>query len=78
MLVYFMSIRSILRPLETFCGHLIFFVVIWFIFLCFGMLYQEKSGNPDSDWSKKKVEPGDFKPSNQHPFFIERSPATKK
>jgi hypothetical protein len=24
-----------------------YFVVIWFIFLHFGMLYQEKSGNPD-------------------------------
>jgi hypothetical protein len=45
MLVYFMSIWTILRPLEIFYGPLVYFKVIWF-FPRFGMLYQEKSGNP--------------------------------
>jgi hypothetical protein len=46
-LVYFMTIWSILRPLEIFYGHLVNYVVIWYIFLRFGILDQEKSGNPD-------------------------------
>jgi hypothetical protein len=41
-----MTIWSILRPLETFYGHLLYFVVIWYISPRFGILYQEKSGNP--------------------------------
>jgi hypothetical protein len=44
-LVYFMTIWSILRPLEMFYGHLLYFVVIY-ISPRFGILYQEKSGNP--------------------------------
>jgi hypothetical protein len=27
-------------------AHLLYFVVIWYIFPRFGILYQEKSGNP--------------------------------
>jgi hypothetical protein len=46
MLVYFGDIRSTLRPFNMFYGHMVYFVVIWYIFPCFGMLYQEKSGNP--------------------------------
>jgi hypothetical protein len=30
-LVYFMTIWSIIRPLEIFYGHLVYFVVIWYI-----------------------------------------------
>jgi hypothetical protein len=45
-LVFFMTIWSILRPFEIFYGHFIYFVVIWYIFPCFGILDQEKSGNP--------------------------------
>jgi hypothetical protein len=45
-LVYFMTIWSILWPLEIFYGHLVYFVVIWYIFPRFGILDQEKSGNP--------------------------------
>jgi hypothetical protein len=41
-----MTIWSILRPLEIFYGHLVHFVVIWYISPRFGNLYQEKSGNP--------------------------------
>jgi hypothetical protein len=45
-LVYFTAIWSILRPLEIFYGHLVYFVLIWYIFTRFGILDQEKSGNP--------------------------------
>jgi hypothetical protein len=45
-LVYFISIRSILWLLEIFYGHLVYFVVIWNMFPRFGILDQEKSGNP--------------------------------
>jgi hypothetical protein len=45
-LLYFMTIRPILWPLEIFCGHLVYFVVIWYIFPRFGILDEEKSGNP--------------------------------
>jgi hypothetical protein len=45
-MVFFTSIWSV-------CGHLVYSVAIWYnlwpfvaIFFCFGMLYQEKSGNP--------------------------------
>jgi hypothetical protein len=47
---YFMDIWSILRPfLYIFHGHLVYFGVIWSIFPNFGILYQEKSGNPACD-----------------------------
>jgi hypothetical protein len=40
---------SISRPFDMYIyGHLVYFVVIWYIFHRFGMLYQEKSGNPDA------------------------------
>jgi hypothetical protein len=35
-----------LRLNGIFYGHLVHFVVIWYIFLRFGTLYREKSGNP--------------------------------
>jgi hypothetical protein len=36
-----------LTALWNFCGHLVNFMVNWYIFSRFGMLYnQEKSGNP--------------------------------
>jgi hypothetical protein len=38
-LVYFTAIGNILRPFGLFCGHLVYFPR-------FGMLYDEKSGNP--------------------------------
>jgi hypothetical protein len=41
MLIYFMTIRSILLPYGIFVD----FMVIWYIFSRFGVLYQEKSGN---------------------------------
>jgi hypothetical protein len=38
-----------LRPLEIFYDHLVYFIVIWYIFPRFGISYQEKSGNPDKN-----------------------------
>jgi hypothetical protein len=53
LLVYFTAIWSILRPYGLFYGLLVYFVAIWYSLLQlgtyfprFGMLYQEKSGNP--------------------------------
>jgi hypothetical protein len=40
------GILAVLQPFGKFCGHLGYFMVIWYIFPCFGMLYKEKSGNP--------------------------------
>jgi hypothetical protein len=44
-----MAIWSILLPLGTFYRHLVYFVAILVYFSRFGMLYQEKSGNPDEN-----------------------------
>jgi hypothetical protein len=41
-----MDIWSIFRPFDICYGHLVLFVVIWYIFSRFGMLNREKSGNP--------------------------------
>jgi hypothetical protein len=48
-LAYFMTIWSKLRTLEIFYVHLVYFVVIWYIFPRFGILDQEKSGNPGAE-----------------------------
>jgi hypothetical protein len=54
MLVYFVAVWNIIQPFSMFYGCLVYFVVIWLIFPRFGMLYQEQSGNPESDASKWK------------------------
>jgi hypothetical protein len=41
-----MAIWYILLPFHMFYGHLEYFVVILVYFSIFGLLYQEKSGNP--------------------------------
>jgi hypothetical protein len=41
----FMDLLSVLRPNGIFYSQLVYFVVIWYICSCFGMLYREKSGN---------------------------------
>jgi hypothetical protein len=46
MLLYFMGIRFILKPFGKFYGHLVHFVVIWYIFPRFGMLHQGKASTP--------------------------------
>jgi hypothetical protein len=42
-----MAIWCILRTFGTFYDHLVHFVFIWYIFSGFGIMYQEKSDNPD-------------------------------
>jgi hypothetical protein len=50
-LIYFMNIWSILRPLEIYSGRLVYFVIICYIFPRFGISNQVKSGNPAAhDW----------------------------
>jgi hypothetical protein len=44
--VHFMASWSILLPFGTVCGLLIYFAIYLVYFSGFGMLYQEKSGNP--------------------------------
>jgi hypothetical protein len=46
-LVYFTAIGNILWPF----GHL---MVIWYISSRFGILYQEKSGNPAQEWFRRR------------------------
>jgi hypothetical protein len=48
MLVYFMAIWYSLRQFGVFYSNLVYFAVIWCISSRFGMLLQEKSGNPDT------------------------------
>jgi hypothetical protein len=45
----FYGIWSILQPFGLFYGHLVHFIVIWYICSRLGLLYQEKSGNPGTD-----------------------------
>jgi hypothetical protein len=47
MLVYFMDTWSILQSFVIFYGHLVKYLEIWYIFPRFGILFQEKYGNPD-------------------------------
>jgi hypothetical protein len=47
--VYVTAIWCILKPFDIIFGHLIYVVVILYIFPVFGMLYQEKSGSPDAE-----------------------------
>jgi hypothetical protein len=41
-----MAIRYSFWPIGKFYGHLVHFVAILYIFSGFGILYQQKSGNP--------------------------------
>jgi hypothetical protein len=66
-LVYFMSIWSILRPFGRFYGHLVYCVVIWFIFPVLVCFYRAKSGNPVSVSNygrRKKCQSGLFPDTN--------------
>jgi hypothetical protein len=44
--MYFTAIWYTLWTFGKFCGHSVYYVVIWYIFPHFVVLYQEKSGNP--------------------------------
>jgi hypothetical protein len=49
--IIYRAIWSTLRPFGIFCGDLVHFTVIWYIFSRFGMLYKGKSGSPAvSSW----------------------------
>jgi hypothetical protein len=50
-LVYFMAIWYILRQFGIFYGNLVYFTAIWY----FGILCQEKSGNPELHIGKFKL-----------------------
>jgi hypothetical protein len=41
-----MTIWNILRTFRIFNDNLVHIVLIWYIFSSFGVMYQEKSGNP--------------------------------
>jgi hypothetical protein len=41
-----MAIWNILRTFGIFYDHLVHFVFIWYIFSGFGIMHQERSGNP--------------------------------
>jgi hypothetical protein len=66
--VCYLAIWSTLLLFAIFCCLLVNFMVTWYIFSCFGMLYQEKSGNPEPDYvlsvmmqshqSQKKIRSG--------------------
>jgi hypothetical protein len=52
MCIYFMDIWNILWRFEIFYDHLVHFVLIWYIFSGFGIIYQDKFGNPGCDLSE--------------------------
>jgi hypothetical protein len=61
--IYFLVVWNILRSFGVFYGHLENVVVIWYIFPHFGILCQEKSGNPVLNGrSVKKMGPESFAP----------------
>jgi hypothetical protein len=50
MSIYFTTILNILRPFVIFHDHLVHFVLFsWSIFSSFGIMHQEKSGNPSEE-----------------------------
>jgi hypothetical protein len=65
-----MTVWSILRPLEIFYGHLEYFVAIWYNFPHFGILDQEKSGNPG--------QPAHHKNRGHRRLMVARLPVLKR
>jgi hypothetical protein len=57
--------------LEIFYGHLVYFVVIWYIIPRFGILDKEKSGNPGPKIGWGKVREGKIAFSNPFNLKIE-------
>jgi hypothetical protein len=55
MFKYFMAIWNIFWRFEIFYDHSVHFVFIWYIFSGFGIMYQEKSGNPGSQHAAWKL-----------------------
>jgi hypothetical protein len=50
-----MAIWNIIWTFEIIFDHLVHFVFIWCTFSGFGIMYQEKSGNPDAGDGKKML-----------------------
>jgi hypothetical protein len=50
-----MAIWNILRAVAIFYDQLVRFALSWYIFSCFGIMYQEKSGNPAFCYSVYKL-----------------------
>jgi hypothetical protein len=50
-----MAIWNILPTFGIFYDHLVQFVFIWYIFSGFGIMHQEKSGNPAAHYSMYKI-----------------------
>jgi hypothetical protein len=44
--IYFIAIWNSLWTFRIFYDHFVHFVFIWYTFSGFGIMYQEKSGNP--------------------------------
>jgi hypothetical protein len=57
MLIYFMPICNILQALGIFYDHLVHSVFILYIFSGFGIIYQEKSGNPETTYTHRAHAP---------------------
>jgi hypothetical protein len=64
MLIYFMAICNFLRSFGIFYGHLVHIVFTRYICSSFGIMCQEKSGNPD------------FEPASQPSHFFVETKAT--
>jgi hypothetical protein len=47
MFTHVMAIWNIFWIFAIFYDHWVYFVLIWYIFSGLGIMYQEKSGNPD-------------------------------
>jgi hypothetical protein len=50
-----MAIGNILQPFGKFYDHLVHFAFIWYIYSGFGIMHQEKSGNPGPEAGFTKV-----------------------
>jgi hypothetical protein len=65
MFIYFIVIWNILLPLRIFNDHWVHFVFIWYIFYGFGIMCQEKSGNPVRRvwlaWTWSRIAPQEWK-----------------
>jgi hypothetical protein len=70
MLLNFMAIWNMLQPFRIFYDHPVYFQVIFgiHIFARFGMLYQEKSGNPVSQ--HHPTLPLEHNPKSTYPKLI--------
>jgi hypothetical protein len=66
-----MTIWYILRPLEIFIGHFVYFVAIWYIFPVLIFFTRKKSGRPDIDpKSDQSSQPGTL--NHLHVFESEK------